>query len=280
MPEYNAAIDRYQDYLVIQEYAPPKSVPEYKARGRFYDLVQATMAVTGVPGHRIILKVRARQTGREQYEKLAAHQQWLTVQEHNAQLLVNLYDYLDTGLFLDHRPIRQRLGELAQGKDFLNLFAYTGSATVHAGLGGAKSTTTVDMSKTYLGWAERNMQLNGLTGRQHQFVHADCLSWIQQGREDYDLIFVDPPTFSNSKRMDTTFDVQRDHIELLGALSKRLRRDGLLIFSNNKRHFKMDIDALAKLELVATNISRSTLPKDFARNPHIHNCWEIRWEAQ
>lgn len=280
LPEYNAAIDRYQDYLVIQEYAPPKSVPEYKARGRFYDLVQATMAVTGVPGHRIILKVRARQTGREQYEKLAAHQQWLTVQEHNAQLLVNLYDYLDTGLFLDHRPIRQRLGELAQGKDFLNLFAYTGSATVHAGLGGAKSTTTVDMSKTYLGWAERNMQLNGLTGRQHQFIHADCLTWIQQGRDDYDLIFVDPPTFSNSKRMDTSFDVQRDHIELLGALSKRLRRDGLLIFSNNKRHFKMDIEALSTLGLVATNISRSTLPKDFARNPQIHNCWEIRWEAQ
>ena len=277
LPEYNAAIDRYQDYIVIQEYAAPKTIPEYKARGRFYDLVQATQAVTGVEGRKVILKVRARQQGREQYEKLDRREQWMEVQEHNAQLLVNLHDYLDTGLFLDHRPIRKQLGEMAKGKDFLNLFAYTGSASVHAGLGGAKSTTTVDMSKTYLGWAERNMDLNGLTGRHHQFIQADCMNWLRQPGDDYDLIFVDPPTFSNSKRMDAEFDIQRDHIELLTLLSKRLRNDGVVIFSNNKRHFKMDLDGLTELGLVAKDITKGSLPKDFARNPHIHNCWEIRW---
>lgn len=277
LPEYNAAIDRYQDYIVIQEYAAPKSIPEYKARGRFYDLVQATQAVTGVEGRKVILKVRARQQGREQYEKLDRREQWMQVQEHNAQLLVNLHDYLDTGLFLDHRPIRKQLGQMAKDKDFLNLFAYTGSATVHAGLGGAKTTTTVDMSKTYLAWAERNMELNGLTGRRHQFVQADCMTWLRQPGDDYDLIFVDPPTFSNSKRMEGVFDVQDDHIELLSLLSKRLRADGTIIFSNNKRHFKMDLDALVELGLVAKDITKGSLPKDFARNPHIHNCWEIRW---
>ncbi|MGR7921245.1 bifunctional 23S rRNA (guanine(2069)-N(7))-methyltransferase RlmK/23S rRNA (guanine(2445)-N(2))-methyltransferase RlmL [Zobellella denitrificans] len=277
LPEYNAAIDRYRDHLVIQEYAAPKSIPEHKARARFFDLVQATMAVTGVPGDKVVLKVRARQKGTEQYEKLDRREQWMEVQEHNARLLVNLYDYLDTGLFLDHRPIRKRLGELARGKDFLNLFAYTGTATVHAGLGGAKSTTTVDMSRTYLAWAERNMQLNGLTGRRHQFIQADCLGWLSQPGADYDLIFVDPPTFSNSKRMEDSFDVQRDHVELLHLLSKRLRPDGLLIFSNNKRHFKLDHGALAELGLAAKDITKASLPKDFARNPQIHNCWEIRW---
>ncbi|WP_107852565.1 bifunctional 23S rRNA (guanine(2069)-N(7))-methyltransferase RlmK/23S rRNA (guanine(2445)-N(2))-methyltransferase RlmL [Oceanimonas marisflavi] len=280
LPEYNAAIDRYQDHLVIQEYAAPKSVPEHKARARFFDLVQATMTVTGVPGSKVVLKVRARQKGNEQYEKLDKREQWMEVQEHNARLLVNLHDYLDTGLFLDHRPIRKRLGELARGKDVLNVFAYTGTATVHAALGGARSTTTVDMSRTYLGWAERNMQLNGMNDRRHQYVQADCLSWLANTGGDYDLIFADPPTFSNSKRMEDSFDVQRDHLELLQLLSKHLRKGGLLIFSNNKRNFKMDQDGLAALGLEAKDITRSSLPKDFARNPHIHNCWEIRWSEQ
>ncbi|MFH7585505.1 bifunctional 23S rRNA (guanine(2069)-N(7))-methyltransferase RlmK/23S rRNA (guanine(2445)-N(2))-methyltransferase RlmL [Oceanimonas smirnovii] len=280
LPEYNAAIDRYQDHLVIQEYAAPKSVPEHKAQARFFDLVQATMTVTGVPGSKVVLKVRARQKGKEQYEKLDKRDQWMQVQEHNAQLLVNLHDYLDTGLFLDHRPIRQRLGELANGKDVLNVFAYTGTATVHAALGGARSTTTVDMSRTYLGWAERNMQLNGMNGRRHQYVQADCLSWLANTDGVYDLIFCDPPTFSNSKRMEDSFDVQRDHLELLHLLSKHLRKGGLLIFSNNKRNFKMDTDGLAAMGLTAKDITRATLPKDFARNPNIHNCWEIRWSDQ
>ena len=164
---------------------------------------------------------------------------------------------------------------MAQGKDFLNLFAYTGSATVHAACGGAKSTTTVDMSNTYLDWAKQNMQLNGQVGRQHRFEQADCLQWLEHCDKQFDLIFIDPPTFSNSKRMEQSFDVQRDHIQLMKNLKRLLKARGKIVFSNNKRHFKMDIEGLGELSLVAENISHKTLPMDFARNKHIHNCWVI-----
>jgi 23S rRNA G2069 N7-methylase RlmK/C1962 C5-methylase RlmI len=199
----------------------------------------------------------------------------MKVHEYGAQLIVNLHDYLDTGLFLDHKITRRKLGEMAQGKDFLNLFAYTGSATVHASLGGAKSTTTVDMSNTYLEWAKENMKLNGQVGRQHQYVQADCLQWLAKANGSYDLIFIDPPTFSNSKRMEQSFDVQRDHVTLMRDLKRLLSADGTIVFSNNKRHFKMDLDALEEIGLTAKNISDKTLPLDFARNKHIHNCWVI-----
>ena len=198
------------------------------------------------------------------------------MKEYNAKFLVNLRDYLDTGLFLDHRYTRRMLGQLAKGKDFLNLFSYTGTATVHAALGGARTTTTVDMSRTYLNWARDNMRHNGLTSWQHKFEQADCLDWLRHCEQTFDLIFIDPPTFSNSKRMDDTFDVQRDHIDVMAMLKKILNPDGLIVFSNNKRQFKMDFNGLAELGLVAENISAKTLPKDFARNPHIHNSWLIR----
>ncbi|MGL5178627.1 MAG: class I SAM-dependent methyltransferase, partial [Aeromonas veronii] len=196
-------------------------------------------------------------------------------QEYGARLWVNLYDYLDTGLFLDHRQTRRMLGQMAKGKRFLNLFAYTGSATVHAGLGGASETTTVDMSHTYLNWAQDNMRLNSLVGRQHKFVQADCLKWLSEADEQYDLIFIDPPTFSNSKRMDESFDVQRDHLLLMQHLKRLLAADGTLVFSNNKRHFKMDLAGLEATGLKAQNITQKTRPKDFERNQHIHNCWII-----
>jgi 23S rRNA (guanine2445-N2)-methyltransferase / 23S rRNA (guanine2069-N7)-methyltransferase len=168
------------------------------------------------------------------------------------------------------------LGQLAKGKDFLNLFSYTGTATVHAALGGARTTTTVDMSRTYLNWARDNMRHNGLTSWQHKFEQADCLDWLRHCEQAFDLIFIDPPTFSNSKRMDDTFDVQRDHIDVMAMLKKILNPEGVIVFSNNKRQFKMDFNGLAELGLVAENISAKTLPKDFARNPHIHNSWLIR----
>lgn len=199
----------------------------------------------------------------------------MQVNEYGVDLIVNLHDYLDTGLFLDHKLTRRRLGQMAQGKDFLNLFAYTGSATVHAACGGARSTTTVDMSNTYLEWAKENMQLNGQVGRQHQYVQADCLQWLEKATGSYDLIFIDPPTFSNSKRMEQTFDVQRDHIQLMRNLKRLLKSEGTIVFSNNKRHFKMDLEALAELGLEAKNISAQTLPLDFSRNKHIHNCWLV-----
>ncbi|MFM5715843.1 bifunctional 23S rRNA (guanine(2069)-N(7))-methyltransferase RlmK/23S rRNA (guanine(2445)-N(2))-methyltransferase RlmL [Aeromonas allosaccharophila] len=275
LPEYNAAIDRYQDYLVVQEYAAPKDIPAQKTRQRLLDMVQAAIKVTGMDGEKVILKVRERQEGKQQYQKLSEEQHRMEVQEYGARLWVNLYDYLDTGLFLDHRQTRRMLGQMAKGKRFLNLFAYTGSATVHAGLGGASETTTVDMSHTYLNWAQDNMRLNSLVGRQHKFVQADCLKWLSEADDQYDLIFIDPPTFSNSKRMDESFDVQRDHLLLMQHLKRLLAADGTLVFSNNKRHFKMDLAGLEAIGLKAQNITQKTRPKDFERNQHIHNCWII-----
>ncbi|WP_415720643.1 bifunctional 23S rRNA (guanine(2069)-N(7))-methyltransferase RlmK/23S rRNA (guanine(2445)-N(2))-methyltransferase RlmL [Photobacterium ganghwense] len=275
LPDYNAAIDKYQDYLVIQEYAAPKSIPEETARRRLMDVMRAAIQVTGVDTSKVVLKVRERQKGKSQYQKLSSAERHMVVDEYGVKLKVNLFDYLDTGLFLDHRITRRKLGEMAQGKDFLNLFAYTGSATCHAACGGAKSTTTVDMSNTYLRWAQENMELNGKVGRQHQFIQADCLQWLQEADGNFDLIFIDPPTFSNSKRMNQSFDVQRDHIMLMENLKRMLRPNGQIVFSNNKRHFKMDFEKLEALGLQAQNISDKTLPLDFGRNKHIHNCWII-----
>ncbi|EQB99905.1 bifunctional 23S rRNA (guanine(2069)-N(7))-methyltransferase RlmK/23S rRNA (guanine(2445)-N(2))-methyltransferase RlmL [Photorhabdus temperata] len=276
LPEYNVAVDRYADKVVIQEYAPPKSVDANKARQRLFDVISATMQVLGLSSNQLVLKTRQRQKGKSQYEKIAEKQEFFLVNEYGAKFWVNLADYLDTGLFLDHRIARKMLGEMSEGKDFLNLFAYTGSATVHTGLGGARSTTTVDISRTYLEWAERNLQANGLTGRQHRLIQADCLAWLAQTHEQFDLIFIDPPTFSNSKRMEDTFDVQRDHIMLMKQLKRLLRRGGTLMFSNNKRGFKMDFSELEKIGLVAEEITSKTQSQDFARNRQIHNCWLLR----
>lgn len=275
LPEYNVAIDVYLDHIVIQEYAAPKNIPEEKAKRRLTDIIRATIQVTGVQANKVVLKVREKQKGRNQYQKLGQVSERMEVNEYGAKLIVNLYDYLDTGLFLDHKITRRRLGEMAKGKDFLNLFAYTGSATVHAALGGASSTTTVDMSNTYLQWAKDNMALNGCVGRQHKFEQADCLQWLENASTQYDLIFIDPPTFSNSKRMEDSFDVQRDHIKLMKNLKRLLREQGTIVFSNNKRHFKMDMEAMAEIGLDAKNISSQTLPLDFERNKQIHNCWVV-----
>ncbi|WP_162062934.1 bifunctional 23S rRNA (guanine(2069)-N(7))-methyltransferase RlmK/23S rRNA (guanine(2445)-N(2))-methyltransferase RlmL [Vibrio taketomensis] len=275
LPEYNVAIDVYLDHLVIQEYAAPKTIAEEKAKRRLTDIIRAAIQVTGIEANKVVLKTREKQKGRSQYQKLSQQSETLQVNEYGVKLIVNLHDYLDTGLFLDHKLTRRRLGQMSAGKDFLNLFAYTGSATVHAACGGARSTTTVDMSNTYLEWAKENMQLNGQVGRQHQYVQADCLQWLEKATGSYDLIFIDPPTFSNSKRMEQTFDVQRDHIQLMRNLKRLLNTEGTIVFSNNKRHFKMDSEALGELGLEAKNISAQTLPLDFSRNKHIHNCWLV-----
>jgi ribosomal RNA large subunit methyltransferase L len=279
LPEYNLAVDRYADHIVVQEYAAPKNIDENKARQRLLDAVNATLQVTGMETNKLILKVRQKQKGTNQYEKLANKGEYFYVNEYGAKLWVNLTDYLDTGLFLDHRLTRKMLGEMAQGKDFLNLFAYTGSATVHAALGKAKSTTTVDMSNTYLNWAEQNLLLNDIEGKQHKLIQADCLQWLEKCDRQFDLIFVDPPTFSNSKRMEDSWDVQRDHIKLMTNLKRILRPNGTIVFSNNKRGFKMDFAKLEELGLSAVEISHKTLPLDFERNKQIHNCWLVQAEA-
>ena len=187
---------------------------------------------------------------------------------------MNFSDYLDTGLFLDHRATRMMLGELAKGKSFLNLFGYTGTATTHAALGGAISTTTVDMSYTYLDWAQRNLELNGLKANTNELIQADVLTWLKQNTQRrYGLIFLDPPTFSRSKRMEETFDVQRDQEVLIRDTSKLLEPGGLLIFSTNHRRFKIYPEALAPLTV--EDITRKTIPKDFERDPKIHQCFRI-----
>lgn len=275
LPEYNVAVDRYGEWVVIQEYAPPKTVDATKARHRLFDVIAATISVLGIAPNKLVLKTRERQKGKNQYEKMSEKGEFMQVSEYNARLWVNLTDYLDTGLFLDHRIARKMLGQMSKGKDFLNLFSYTGSASVHAGLGGARSTTTVDMSRTYLEWAERNLRLNGLTGRPHRLLQADVLGWLRDADEQFDLIFIDPPTFSNSKRMEDTFDVQRDHLKLMADLKRLLRKGGTIMFSNNKRGFKLDNDGMAKLGLKAQEITQKTLSPDFARNRQIHNCWLI-----
>jgi len=273
IPEYALAIDLYGQWVHVQEYEAPADVDPDKAKQRLEQAMRVIPAVLEVPKERVFLKIRRRQRGSSQYQKQDASGRFYEVQEGPGRFLVNFSDYLDTGLFLDHRSTRRLLGELAQGRRFLNLFAYTGTATVYAALGGANSTTTVDLSPTYLDWARRNLELNGIRGRQHELIRADCRRWLEQCRERFDLIFLDPPTFSNSKRMEDTFDVQRDHVALIHQAVRHLAQGGILIFSTNHRRFKLDREALTGLKI--EDITQRTLPKDFERNPRIHQCWRI-----
>ncbi|MFA3790278.1 bifunctional 23S rRNA (guanine(2069)-N(7))-methyltransferase RlmK/23S rRNA (guanine(2445)-N(2))-methyltransferase RlmL [Aliiglaciecola sp. SL4] len=278
LPEYNVAIDRYGDWLVVQEYAAPKDIPEQKTRKRLHDVLLALPGVTGVDSAQIVVKTRQKQKGSEQYQKVAEKKVTLEVYENGAKFLVNLSDYLDTGLFLDHRITREIIQQRSRNKDVLNLFAYTGSVSVHAGLGGAKSVTTVDMSKTYINWAKQNVQLNSIQCA-NQFIQADCINWLAGHEHTYDLIFIDPPSFSNSKRMDSTWDVQRDYLQLIEHAYKRLNVNGEIVFSNNLRSFKLDNNAVNNLGLSVENISLKTLPEDFKRNPKIHYCWILTKHA-
>lgn len=274
LPDYNVAVDKYDDWLVVQEYAPPKTVSEDKARKRLQEVLLYLPMVTGISPKNIILKVRAQQKGTKQYEKVNQSGDMMEVYENGARFLVNLTDYLDTGLFLDHRNTRQKVMQLSKDKDVLNLFAYTGSVSVFAAKGGAKSVTTVDMSNTYLDWAKKNMGLNKLKGA-HAFVQADCTTWLADHKGKYDLIFIDPPSFSNSKRMSATWDVQRDHLMMITQARACLNSGGTIVFSNNKRGFKLDEAGVNELGLSINNITKHTIPEDFARKGNIHQCWVL-----
>ncbi len=276
--EYNLAIDIYDSdrrYVHVQEYEAPETVDPDKARQRLRHALAVIPLVLEIPSEQIFFKQRRRQSGGTQYEKLAETGVFHEVREGPCRLLVNFTDYLDTGLFLDHRTTRHLVGELSRGKRFLNLFCYTASASVHAGLAGAASTTSVDMSHTYLGWARRNLDLNGLKGSSHELVQGDVLRWLGDYRGSrFGVIFLDPPTFSRSKRMVETLDVQRDHAALIRDAAALLEPDGVLIFSTNYRRFRIDAGEL--LGLTVQDITRQTLPKDFERNPKIHQCFRIR----
>lgn len=292
LPDYAVAIDWYagagearaNDYLHIAEYAPPSSVDAEKARRRFSDVLAIAPVVCGIRPDHVFSKRRMRQKGGSQYRNAGHRAYRTTVEEGGFRFEVDLAGRLDTGLFLDHRDTRKLIAEKAQGARFLNLFAYTGSATVYAAGGGASSTTTVDLSQTYLDWARRNMSANGLTGDEHEFVRADVMRWITEARRSgkrYDLVFVDPPTFSNSKAMGKkTWDVQRDHVELLIGVTRLLSKNGEALFSCNLRSFKPYLDDLAKYGVGIEDISASTIPYDFKRTPKIHKCFRVWRQGQ
>ncbi|MCJ8167840.1 bifunctional 23S rRNA (guanine(2069)-N(7))-methyltransferase RlmK/23S rRNA (guanine(2445)-N(2))-methyltransferase RlmL [Atopomonas sediminilitoris] len=276
MPEYALAVDIYGDQIHVQEYAAPSSVDEAKAQQRLTDALTAIPSTLGVSPKQVHMKRRQRQSGKRQYEKQASEGEFFEVREGQARVLVNLTDYLDTGLFLDHRPLRLRIAREAAGKQFLNLFCYTATATVHAAVGGARNTTSVDLSGTYLDWARRNLSLNGFSDK-HKLVQSDVLVFLEQDRGAYDVIFIDPPTFSNSKRMQGVFDVQRDHTRLLELAMARLAPGGVLYFSNNFRKFQLDQALCERFQI--EEISQQTLDEDFKRNSKIHRAWSVRHKA-
>lgn len=276
MPEYAFALDCYAGFYHIAEYAPPKTVDAYAAFQRRQQFERAVKNVWGLSSGQLFFKERKQQKGTQQYQKVDEQKHFFSVQEGPATVMVNLTDYLDTGLFLDHRPVRLMIGEMAKGKRFLNLFCYTAVATVHAALGGAKSSVSVDMSQTYLDWAARNFRKSRIDAKHHELVQADVLKWLanQKHKAQYDLIFLDPPSFSNSKRMDGVLDVQRDHVQLIQQSMWLLDDDGVLLFSNNRRDFKLD--PALKEQFDIEDINAKTIDKDFERNPKIHHCWRIQ----
>jgi 23S rRNA (guanine2445-N2)-methyltransferase / 23S rRNA (guanine2069-N7)-methyltransferase len=293
LPEYAVAVDLYEDWAHVQEYAPPRTVDPVRARRRLREVMAVVPEILEIVPNHVVLKVRRPQRGADQYQKLRDEGRFLQVREGDFRFLVNFTDYLDTGLFLDHRATRELLRELAPGRHFLNLFAYTGSGTVYAAAGGAASTTTVDLSPTYLDWARRNMELNGFSGSEHRFVRADCLEWLARrcgesardagvhrsaggGKprgQTYDLIFCDAPTFSNSKSMTAILDIQRGHAALIRAAAGLLSPDGILLFSTNFRRFKLDPAVTQEFEVA--DITKQTIPPDFARTPRIHTCFRV-----
>ena len=283
IPEYAAAIDLYTTYhdsvsqgwfAHVQEYEPGKLVDPAKAKQRCQEMVAIVHQVLQIPTDRIVLKVRKRQRGESQYQRFAEQETFYMIQEGPARFLVNFTDYLDPGVFIDHRLVRKKLAELSEGRTMLNLFAYTCTASVQAALAGARCVTSVDLSKTYLDWGQRNFLLNRLRLGQHEFLHADCLTWLKDETIKYDVIFLNPPTFSNSKRMENTLDITRDQVDLIRLTMKRVAKGGCLIFSCNQRNFKLEPTILEEFQCV--DISKQTLSEDFAGEANRHHVWEIK----
>jgi 23S rRNA (guanine2445-N2)-methyltransferase / 23S rRNA (guanine2069-N7)-methyltransferase len=275
MPEYAVAIDVYEGIPHVAEYAPPKTINEEAAEHRFQEALAAVRQVLEWPADQpIAAKRRQRQRGADQYNKLDQTGERITVREGSARLLINLNDYLDTGLFLDHRPLRLTLEKEAAGKHFLNLFCYTGAATIHAALGGAATSTSVDLSNTYLKWFEDNLALNGMSARQHRAVRADCMTWLEGCDRKFDLVLLDPPSFSNSKATENTLDIVRDQITLVDAAMSVLSSNGTLYFSNNHRRFELAEEL--KQRYRTEDITRQTIPEDFNRRKDIHHCWRFQ----
>jgi len=277
IPEIPLAVDWYEGRLHIAEYQRNHDHTPEEHEAWLDSLVDAAAEVLQVERADCYLKRRERQKGTAQYERVSKESAIFTVREWGATFEVNLSDYLDTGLFLDHRLTRRRVAAEARGKDVLNLFAYTGAFTVHAAMGGARSTTTVDLSNTYLDWAESNLRLNTIAPSDHRVVRDDVMAWLRRSPpESYDLVVCDPPTFSNSKRTLTHFDIQRDQLGLLSAVARVTRPTGVVYFSTNFRRFKPEFEATGPGGVWETvdEISGETVPEDF-RNKRVHRCWRL-----
>ena len=274
IPEYSVAVDVYNDWVHVAEYKAPPSIEPAVAEHRLREVMSAIPGVVGVSPEQIVIKQRERQRGAAQYEKRTRTGQRLEIQEAKARLLVNLHDYLDTGLFLDHRRLRLALDKLTAGKRFLNLFCYTASATVHAALGGASESVSVDLSTTYIEWARSNFALNGIDEKRHRLLKADCREWIRNNKKPFDVILLDPPTFSNSKSMRGTFDVERDHSALIDTTMEHLSNDGLLIFSSNRRKLVLSNSVFASYRV--KDMTTWSLDRDYPRDNPPHRCWFIR----
>ena len=275
IPGYHFAVDRYGDWVVIHEY-PWSETDGGRHEARRGELRAALEGPLAVPAERTLWKLHARHRwGESQYEKGAAESRKIRVREGGLEFEVDLGPYLDAGLFLDHRGTRALVRDLAPGRRFLNLFAYTGSFTVYAAAGGAAQTTSVDLSATYLAWAERNLALNALGGPRNRIVRADALAWMAEAGaagERFGLVILDPPSQSRSKRMDRGFEVQRDQGALLSLARELLEPGGVLLFSTNFGPFALDPAPLAGLSVVE-HTPRS-LPED-CKGKRPHRCWRI-----
>jgi 23S rRNA G2445 N2-methylase RlmL/23S rRNA G2069 N7-methylase RlmK/C1962 C5-methylase RlmI len=272
IPEYSVAIDIYGEWVHVAEYRAPSEIDEKIAEQRLRDVLAVIPTVLEVTPERVVLKQRMRQRGTQQYQRHASEGEFLEISEGNVKLLVNLKDYLDTGLFLDHRPTRLDLAARSKGKRFANLFCYTASATVHAAVAGASYTVSVDTSATYISWAQRNLALNGLAQSRHELVREDCRVWLEECEDEFDVILLDPPTFSNSTGSDS-FDVQRDHSDLIDSALRLLSDDGLLIFSTNRRGFSLD--AYFPENFLVEDRTNRSVDEDFRRGRRPHQCWYI-----
>lgn len=270
IPEFPFIVDVYKDHAVIFE----KRDSEIDAEkfDHFNFIISAVKNVLNIPEEKVVIKSRFKQKGNTQYERLDERGEFFPVKEYQAEFLVNLYDYLDTGLFLDHRPMRQVIYKEAKDKKFLNLFSYTGSVSVMAALGGASHVTSVDLSSTYQEWARKNFEHNKISLKEHNFIVQSALEYIEKAHTKFDLIFLDPPTFSNSKKMDEDFEVEEKQVELIKNCLRLLTPDGTLYFSNNKRKFKLDPAILEMAEV--KDITASTIPLDF-RDQKVHHCFKI-----
>lgn len=264
LPEFPFLIEVYQDKLYVAEYKRKHGMSDEVHDEWVNESLKIISSVTGIGQENIFLKMRQRKQGREgQYKKISSAQHEFVVEENSLKFIVNLSDYLDTGLFLDHRITREKVRARAKNKKVLNLFCYTGSFSVYAADGGAKEIVSVDLSKTYLMWAEKNMKLNGFAdGTKYKFVHADVLQYLKTLPKNYfDLIILDPPTFSNSQRMDDFFDVQRDHSQLINDCLDAMTAGGILYFSTNYTKFVLEKEKIRSSSV--QDITKATTPFDF-----------------